>query len=246
MRFIYVMYRQLNAERTIETISILKNRINERFPDSGLSNVASELERVANETVDKLNLLSKANKILRGTLISTITLGVILLLGSIFLFDFESIENLNDFLPLIETIINTIVLIFAGIFFLFSIEARIKRSKILIALHELRSIAHVIDMHQLTKDPSLFLMDYQSTTSSPKRVMTAFQLTRYLDFCSELLSLTGKVASLYAERFPDEVVLSTVNNVESLSSGLSRKIWQKIMILNHLDDSKEKIKQIVS
>jgi len=47
-----------------------------------------------------------------------------------------------------------------------------------------------------------------------------------------MLSLSAKVAALYAQGFGDPVVLSAVSEVENLSTGLSRKIWQKIMILH--------------
>ena len=47
------------------------------------------------------------------------------------------------------------IIIGAALFFLTTFETRIKRSKALDALEELRSISHVIDMHQLTKDPEL-------------------------------------------------------------------------------------------
>lgn len=57
-------------------------------------------------------------------------------------------------------------------------------------------------------------------------------MTRYLDYSSEMLSLAGKVAALYAQGFSDPVALSAVNEVENLTTGLSRKIWQKIMILH--------------
>ena len=50
---------------------------------------------------------------------------------------------------------NIIVLMGAALFFLVTIEDRLKRRRALTALHELRSIVHVIDMHQLTKDPSM-------------------------------------------------------------------------------------------
>ena len=40
-----------------------------------------------------------------------------------------------------------------------------------------------------------------------------------------------KVSALYAERFDDPVVLQAVEEVEALTTGLSRKIWQKIVIL---------------
>ncbi|MFM7924284.1 MAG: hypothetical protein ACKPJJ_29030, partial [Planctomycetaceae bacterium] len=56
--------------------------------------------------------------------------------------------------------------------------------------------------------------------------------TRYLDYCSELLSLVGKLAALYAQSTSDPVVLQSVNDIEQLTNGLSRKIWQKIMMLD--------------
>jgi hypothetical protein len=62
--------------------------------------------------------------------------------------------------------------------------------------------------------------------------MTRFELGRYLDYVSELLSLVSKISALYIQRFDDEVVLGAVNELESFTTGLSSKIWQKIMILD--------------
>jgi hypothetical protein len=89
-------------------------------------------------------------------------------------------------------------------------------------------------MHQLTKDPERIVarVPEQDTASSPQHAMTRFELGRYLDYCTELLSLISKIAALYVQRFDDEVTLGAVNEVESLTSGLSKKIWQKIMILD--------------
>ena len=98
-------------------------------------------------------------------------------------------------------------------------------------MHQLRSLVHVIDMHQLTKDPSLVLGGEHDTAASPKRKMTAFELGRYLDYSSEMLSLAGKVAALYAQDLDDPVVVEAVNDIEMLATNLSRKIWQKIAIL---------------
>jgi hypothetical protein len=53
-----------------------------------------------------------------------------------------------------------------------------------------------------------------------------------------MLSLVGKVAALYAVDFEDEVVLAAVNDVENLTTGLSRKIWQKIVILYRFKQQK--------
>ena len=68
-------------------------------------------------------------------------------------FEFESDSGIVDVITLMEAGINDVVLIGAAIFFLLSFETRYKRQRALKAIHELRSIAHVIDMHQLTKDP---------------------------------------------------------------------------------------------
>ena len=45
----------------------------------------------------------------------------------------------------------------------------------------------------------------------------------------------GKVAALYGQSFPDGVVLGSVNELQTLTTGLSRKIWQKIMILHRFE-----------
>ena len=65
-----------------------------------------------------------------------------------------------------------------------------------------------------------------------KWTMTDFELSRYLDYCSEMLSLIGKVAALYVQRFDDPAALSAVDQIEDLTTGLSRKIRQNIMIIN--------------
>jgi len=65
--------------------------------------------------------------------------------------------------------------------------------------------------------------------------MTSFELNRYLDYCSELLSLTGIIAGLYAQNSEDSVLVDAVSDIEQLTNGISRKIWQKLMILDLLD-----------
>ena len=44
-------------------------------------------------------------------------------------------------------------LIGAAVLFLVTLEVRLRRQRALAAIHELRSLAHVVDMHQLTKHP---------------------------------------------------------------------------------------------
>ncbi len=147
-------------------------------------------------------------------------------------------SSLADLAQGIDAGINEAIFLTAAIYFVITLEKRRKRSRALKALHELRSLAHIIDMHQLTKDPEIFLGEWSPTASSPPRSeLTPFQLERYLDYCSELLAVLSKIAALYVQYFEDEIVLRAVDEVEDLASGLSRKIWQKITILDRLRET---------
>ncbi|MCB0910416.1 MAG: hypothetical protein KDB60_02230 [Propionibacteriaceae bacterium] len=56
-------------------------------------------------------------------------------------------------------------------------------------------------------------------------------MANYLDYCSELLSLVAKTAAVHAERSTDPAVLATISDIENLTNGMSRKIWQKLGLL---------------
>lgn len=229
-------YRQLDAARIVMTLVHLRRRIGERFPKSSLCRVCEELVKHGQATSEKTRQFSRPFYLFRS--LSWIFIGL-LMVASVAVFFLvrwpEQELNLLDLVQIGEAAINDIVLIGAAIFFLVKLETRMKRRTALRALHELRSAAHIIDMHQLTKDPERLLNRGPRMPNSPTTTMTAFELSRYLDYCSEMLSLTGKLAALYVQSFDDEVVLASVNELESLCTGLGRKIWQKIMILQTLD-----------
>lgn len=67
--------------------------------------------------------------------------------------------------------------------------------------------------------------------TQPARQLDAPDLNRYLEFCTDLLALISKLAALHDEHEQDEVILEAVNDIETLTNGLSRKIWQKIAIV---------------
>jgi hypothetical protein len=227
-------YRELDADRIVLTLEQLSRRIQERFPGSSLGGISRELLDFGREIEGRLQRLTRPNWPIRVVAVLAAALVLALVgIGIVTIQVSPHVQGISDLAQGIESAINDVIFLGVGLFFLFTIEARIKRRIALKALHELRSIAHIVDMHQLTKDPEQVLnpgMD--RTESSPTRAMSRFELTRYLDYCSELLSLVGKLASLHAQYLPDPVVLDAVNDIETLSVGLSRKIWQKIMILD--------------
>ena len=226
-------YKALDTDKIIRTVSSLTRRIQERFPESGLSGVCDQLLDIAHHAKERTEAIQKPIIWVRAVNILLIAVIVLTVIGAGVRFQL-SVEGLHffDFIQALEAGMNDVVLIGAGIFFLVTTEQRIKRGRALDALNELRSIAHVIDMHQLTKDPERSMRLGESTASSPRASLTPYELGRYLDYCSEMLSLTGKLAALYIRDLDDGVVLQSVNEIENLTTALSQKIWQKIMILN--------------
>lgn len=226
-------YRSINVEHIIETAQKLENRIAERFPDASLRNVASELIALGIDTKTEAKKLEEPIWWLRAVITLVIAAGGIVFLFLASEFSAAGIKGGTiDIVQGIEAGLNTLVLAGAGFYALVKGEERIKQKRVLKGLHGFRSLIHVIDMHQLTKDPSALSKSFVRTKNSPKRTMDAASLTRYLDYCSELLSLTGKFAALYAQSVNDRIVVDSVNDVETLGTNLSRKIWQKIMLID--------------
>lgn len=220
-----------------DTIARLKGRIDARFPGSGLGRICAEL------LVTSQTAAARAEEFGRPILpIRVLTLLLVALLAAAICLAVAATGlrwghvEIIDVIQVTEAGLSESVLIGAGLVFLVGLERRLKRSRALEAIHVLRSVAHIIDMHQLTKDPERLLARYSTTSASPRETMTAFELNRYLDYCSELLSLTGKVAAIYVQRFDDPVVLEAVGEIEELTTGLCQKIWQKVNLLQRLDD----------
>ena len=228
-------YRKLDPDKIVETVRTLQTRVERRFPASGLSNVIAEMLQVSEETIARTRWIQRPHLLLRcaaGVLSLAIIALATLMVVNIHQFQFSDYTN---FIQALEASISSVVFIGAAILFLVTWENRIKRRRALKAIHELRALAHIIDMHQLTKDPESYFAPQQTTTV--KRAMTSFELNRYLDYCSESLALISKIAALYVQGFEDPVLLDAVDDVEDLTAGFSRKIWQKLTILEALGRS---------
>lgn len=227
------MYRTLAPDKIVATLEQLSRRIVDRFPGSGLSRVCSELLDVARETRSRVAAIAEPNYLLRGLSFLATILGLILLGYILTIIEVKrDAENLYGVLQGFDSAFNIIVLMGAGALFLSGLESRWKRQRALDHLHELRSIIHVIDMHQLTKDPSRpSTVARDATPHSPQRTLTPFELSRYLDYCSEMLSLSAKVAALYAQGTRDPVVIETASDLGQITSNMSGKIWQKITLV---------------
>lgn len=232
-------YRTLRSDRIIKTARTLRDRVIERFPGAGLGSVCSELVAVAEEAQTRAEDIAKPAWLLRSLVGLVLAAGLALLvtLAYMLLTGTRASDDLYGTLQGVDSAFNIVVLMGASLFFLVSLEDRRKRKLTLSALHELRSIVHVIDMHQLTKDPSADMYLSSPTASSPERKLKPHEMLRYLDYCSEMLSISAKVAAIYAQSYPDPVVTDGVSDIERTATELSQKIWQKINITQRRIDS---------
>jgi len=228
-------FERLQAAPVLETVRRLEGRIAARFPERGLRRVAAELVALtAQVTKDAPDIQQRVRRvrtwsrvaaglILVATVVA-VTLGLQDAVG-------DGTERELDWLFLIETTINDLVFAAIALFFLYGVPERVQRGHTLDLLHRLRSLAHIVDMHQLTKDPERLNPSFRETAMSPHPDLDRDQLEYYLDYCSELLSLVAKTAALCAEESRDAIVLDTVSRIEQLTTSLSRNIWQKISVL---------------
>src|SRR4029078_506574 len=151
-------FTELRLRPIAQTIGTLHRRIEARFPGSGLSRVAAELIQLAEVNATAMHQLRHPNWWLRGLSALAVT-GVlaIALWASTQLVPFvrSGVGGIADALQSVEAATNEIILLSLAVLFLISLEARVKRRVALRMLHRLRSIAHLVDMHQLAKDPNL-------------------------------------------------------------------------------------------
>lgn len=215
----------LEPDKLEATIRKVAARITEHFPGSGLAAQADALVRIADEAVAR----SEEIRAPRWGLRAISGAGLALLAAALIFVIHEAkpptwpvaaVELAQG----LDAALSTLILVGAAIAFVATLELRAKRKRALEALHELRVLAHVIDLHQLAKDPG----------RDPEQAGRAADLSDYLNQCGDLLALIGKVAAFYVQGFHDSVVLRTVNEIEDLTNGLSRKIWQKLTLLERI------------
>jgi hypothetical protein len=231
-------YREIDPTKLIHTVSKMADRVEEQFPASGLAAVANEVAAVAEGTVARVAEIKRPRIGLR----ITVGIMVLLVVSGPFLFSFllsfsEEVTNLGDFLEATDAGLHMLLVLGGGIFFLVGMENQIHRNQALEALAEFRSLAHLVDLHQINKDPGLdsVLAPHHDT----RTVRSDEALASYLDFSGDLLSIVGKLAAYYAQNLSDRVVLDAVNEIETLTSSLSNKLWLKILVLREMMRSAE-------
>jgi hypothetical protein len=216
-------------------VAQLERRIFARFGERGLTKASRDLGRLvvlvqseAGQSRARLRRMTLAARTGGITIVAATVIGLVFSLRSAVM---GGLTKTADWVPLVESVVNDLVFVAIAVVFLWAFPERLERRALLRLLHRLRSLAHVIDMHQLSKDPEQLSPTYVPTAQSVQHGLDADQLHHYLTYCSEMLSLTAKTAALCGEHTTDSVVLETISYIENLTTELSNKIWQKISLL---------------
>lgn len=230
-------FQRLDGQAVRRSAATLEHRIATRFPDRTLWEVCREVVGLVDEIIAGTGISRRRVRLARVLSRLGVVAIVLFLVGAVALATGDLLEEREaigplDMLPLLETLINDLVFGGIAVFFLLRIPERMERARVLRILHRLRSLAHVIDMHQLTKVPERL---ERGSREDGGLDLDRTELTRYLDFCTEMLSLVGKSAALFAERTTDGDVLDAVEGIEGLTSDMARKVWQKIGIIQQQD-----------
>jgi hypothetical protein len=227
-------FRRIDATLVHETIVKLEARIAAYFPESGLRRVAQDLIAVSADTTRRIRVIRRRS-VVRRMLAWLLSALIVTILGAIpLMLRPGRVETLAEAVGVIEAALSAAFFIGASLLFLLTWESRMRHNRTIEAVHELRALAHVVDMHQLTKDPPMLLgaeTASAATALTPPRTYTPFELQRYLDYCSEMLALISKIGVLYVQDTTDAATITVVDDIEDLTSGLSRKCWQKIMVI---------------
>jgi len=223
----------LEHDRLLAMLDAQVESVEKRFPGRGLVDVAKQVREAAAHAPALCDHILKPNLLIR---VSVAILGAAIVVGLVVKMSTLDFGNADGWAVLegLEAAINTAVYMGIAIFFLVSYETRRRRERALTALQELRALAHVLDMHQLNKDPERLVFLEQAKEDDEKTSMSPFLLERYLDYTADLLAMVGKLAAWYAQRITDPEVLLAVTELEQLTGSLSLKIWQKIQIVNQV------------
>ena len=149
-------YTRLDEGSIIRTIEGLRDRIASTFPQANLLRVCEQFLDVSKRVVAVEHYLRRPHWPLRIIGIASVAvLTIFLILIATLAARADADLTFNSVVATVESAVNDLAFFGIAVFFLLRLETRVKRGKALEMLHELRSLTHIVDMHQLTKDPAL-------------------------------------------------------------------------------------------
>ncbi|MGO9601023.1 MAG: hypothetical protein ACLP7Q_23830 [Isosphaeraceae bacterium] len=213
---------RLDPARVIETTENLDRRVRDRFPESNLAGLTAELARIARQTDKRVRQARRPIYIIRVACLLAVTVG---LLGLWYLV--RHIRTRWEFGTITEVFesadagFNLLVVLAGALWFLITIEARVKRKETLAFLGELIEFVQLIDVTQLYYTPEFYRSNPLPGDTSPRLDYT------YLLFCSEMLGVIGNLAPLYTRGNLDDSVWRAASDVVMLANAINGRLLSK-------------------
>lgn len=213
--------RKLRPDKLIATSLELAKWIRLEFPKAHLSDVADDVYALTTEAVAKAKNIARPMYWLRALL----TLAFAGLAGGVYWHYTNHTEQ--EFMDLLHSLKPLGAFVGGAVLFVITLETRVKRWKALKAIHELQSVVHIIDMHQLGKDPIIEKFRDDPEEHDKK-------IDQYLHCCTAMISIASKIGQLYIDHFYDAAATTAVNEFEAVATGTTQKIWSKILHLGQV------------
>jgi len=234
------MFEQLQPDKILTTVRRLHVRIRQHFPDAGLTMVAAEFTNVVEGADARIREIYAKSLWLRAVVVCFLAAIVALVVWFLLTWvedrshSLEVAKDVGGLVQAFESFLGAAFFLSAGAVSVATLERRRIRSRVVRAIQELRAMAHIVDLHQLQKDPEQFLVEREVGDAHKHVELSVFQMARYLDYCTEILSLVGNVAVIYAQPSNDPTVHEAADDLQQLAGNLANKMWQKIMILDRI------------
>ena len=218
---------RLDPAKIILTAENLARRVSGRFPESTLAGLAADLAEIARETDERASLARKPDQLIRSAGWLAGILGLLALwyfVGRIQTHLIDSKMEFGTITDLFESAdagFNILVALAGALWFLVSLEARVKRKQALEHIGELLEFIQLIDVTQLYYTPELY-----TSNVSPDSPKARFDHT-YLLFCNEMLGIIGNLAPLYTRGNMDDSVWRATSDVLMLANAIGGRLFAK-------------------
>ena len=224
---------RLDPARIIETAENLAQRIGQTLPGSSLSSLAVELAGIARATDQRARQASRPILAIRLASATAIGMG---LLGLWYLVDHIHARwefgTITELFEATDAGFNLLVILAGALWFLITLEARLKRKRALGSIEELREFIHVIDLTQLYYTPELYKPDDSNSQNA-----WGFDYT-YLLFCTQMIGVISNLAALYTRGAAGDSVLRAASDVEMLTNAVTTKLLSKVETVRRSSASK--------
>ncbi|MDP6891073.1 MAG: hypothetical protein QF471_07060 [Phycisphaerales bacterium] len=134
----------------------------------------------------------------------------------------EPSVTLHDSIEMLDGLFNYLVSSALGVYVCWQLAAWLRRRKPLKVLHNIRSLAQIMDQLQSNKT----VIDRGEVS------LSLAQRVHYLEATERSITIAGKIASTLLINHNDRIIIDEVTEIEQACNSMAIRIWQKIAVLN--------------